>query len=82
MVEEIPILSAHIEGTIRAIAKLHADHREDAGRLQQLIERLTAWIGLPRFIAALTVVIELWIVGNVGILVSGKARIYRWQRKC
>ena len=24
MVEEIPILSAHIEGTIRAIAKLHA----------------------------------------------------------
>jgi hypothetical protein len=59
MVEEIPILSAHIEGTIRAIAKLHADHREEAGRLQQLIERLTAWIGLPQFIAALTVVIEL-----------------------
>lgn len=34
MVEEIPMLSAHIEDTIRAIAKLHADHREEAGRLR------------------------------------------------
>jgi uncharacterized membrane protein len=73
MVEEIPILPAHIEDTIRAIAKLHADHREEAGCLQQLVERLTAWIGRPQFIAALTVVIGLWIVGNVGILISGKA---------
>jgi uncharacterized membrane protein len=73
MADEIPILPAHIEDTIRAIAKLHADHREEAGSLQQLVERLTAWIGRPQFIAALTVFIGLWIVGNVGLLVSGKA---------
>jgi uncharacterized membrane protein len=73
MADEIPILPAHIEDTIRAIAKLHADHREEAGSLQQLVERLTAWIGRPQFIAALTVFIGLWIVGNVGILVSGQA---------
>ena len=72
MADEIPILPAHIEDTIRAIAKLHADHREEAGSLQQLVERLTAWIGRPQFIAALTVFIGLWIVGNVGLLASGK----------
>ena len=59
------ILPAHIEETIRAIAKLQADHREEAGALQRLVERLTAWIGQPRFIALLTVFVTLWILGNV-----------------
>jgi hypothetical protein len=34
MAAETPILPAHIEETIRAIAKLHADHREEAGRFK------------------------------------------------
>jgi uncharacterized membrane protein len=58
------ILPPHIEETIRAIAKLHADHREQAGTLQRVVERLTASIGRPRFIGALTVVVVLWTGGN------------------
>ena len=72
MVDETPILPAHIEDTIQAIAKLHADHRQEAGTLQRFIERLTAWIGRPRFIAALTVVIMLWVAGNVAMTLSGR----------
>lgn len=60
-----PILPAHIEDTLQAIAKLHADHRQSAGRLQRVVERLTALIGRPRFIALLTVVVTLWVGGNL-----------------
>ena len=55
MTEETPILPAHIEDTIQAIARLHAEHRQEAGTLQRLVERLTAWIGRPQFIAGMTV---------------------------
>lgn len=60
-----PILPAHIEATIAGIAKLHADHRLQMGNLQRLVERLTAWIGRPGFIAGLTVIVILWIAGNL-----------------
>jgi hypothetical protein len=36
LADETPILPAHIEDTIRAIAKLHADHHLEAGGLQRL----------------------------------------------
>ena len=72
MVDETPILPAHIEDTIQAIAKLHADHRQEAGTLQRFVERLTAWIGRPQCIAALTGVILLWIGGNVSMMLSGR----------
>ena len=63
------ILPAHIEETIQAIAKLQADHRKEARTLQRLVERLTASIGQPRFLALLTVLVTLWIIGN--LLASG-----------
>ena len=65
MAAETPILPAHIEDTIRAIAKLHADHRAEAGPIQRIVDRLTAWIGRPGFIALLTLVILLWTGGNL-----------------
>jgi uncharacterized membrane protein len=71
MPADTPILPPHIEETIRAIAKLHADHHEEAGTLQRVVERLTAWIGRPRFIAALTIVVSLWIGCNLVVLLSG-----------
>ena len=65
MVAATPILPAHIEDTIQAIARLHADHHQEAGTLQRMVERLTASIGRPQFIAALTTGIALWIGGNL-----------------
>lgn len=66
-----PILPAHIEDTIAAIAKLHADHRLEAGRLQRLVERLTAWIGRPNFVGGLTLIILLWAGGNTAVALAG-----------
>ena len=71
MVTETPILPAHIEETIQAIAKLHSDHRQEAGPLQRVVERATAWIGRPRFIAAMTGLVLAWIAGNVIAALSG-----------
>lgn len=71
MVATTPILPAHIEDTVRAIARLHSDHRQEAGTLQRLVERLTASIGRPQFIAALTTGIVLWIGGNLVALLYG-----------
>ena len=58
-------LPAHIEGTVETIAKLHADHDRKAGTLQRMVERLTAWIGRPRFIAGMNVVVVVWIAVNL-----------------
>jgi uncharacterized membrane protein len=71
MPADTSILPPHIDETIRAIAKLHADHHEEAGTLQRMVELLTAWIGRPRFIAALTVIVALWIGCNLVVLSSG-----------
>lgn len=73
MVDETPILPAHIEETIQAIAKLHTDHRQEAGTLQRTVERLTGWIGRPQFIAGMTVAIGLWVVGNLAAATAGAA---------
>ena len=47
MTAETPILPAHIQDTVEAITKLHAEHQQAAGRLQRVVERLTGWIGRP-----------------------------------
>lgn len=60
-----PILPAHIEETITAIAKLHADHRKESGRLQNFVDRLTAAVGQPVCIVWLSVFVSVWVVGNV-----------------
>ena len=71
MAAETPILPAHIEETIQAIAKLHSDHRREAGPVQRVVERLTGWIGRPGFIAGMTIAILLWVAGNLISLLSG-----------
>jgi uncharacterized membrane protein len=69
----LPILPAHIEDTIAAIAKLHADHRDEAGALQRVVDRATGWIGRPRFVAGLTVCVALWVAGNLAAAAIGLA---------
>jgi uncharacterized membrane protein len=65
-------LPPHVEETVMAIAKLHADHHQEAGRLQRLVERLTAWIGRPQFIAILFLLIFVWVAGNLIVGQSGQ----------
>ena len=70
---ETPILPSHIETTVEAIARLHADHLRKAGRLQRLVERVTAWIGRPVVLAGLTVLIAAWIGANLAARHLGAA---------
>ena len=71
MSDDPPILPAHIEETVLAIAQLHADHEARATPLQRFVDRLTARAGRPRFLALLTVLIVVWIAVNVGMVAIG-----------
>jgi uncharacterized membrane protein len=65
MNDPTPILPAHIEETIQAIARLQAEHRRNATPLQHNVERVTALIGRTTFVGGLTVVMVLWVGGNL-----------------
>lgn len=64
---DTPILPAHIEETVQAIAKLHAAHRNRATPLQRVVEQMTAQTGRPRFIGLLTVALAVWIGANLAL---------------
>ena len=59
------ILPPHIDETIRSIAQLHADHHQNATRMQRGADRLTAVLGRPLFIGVLTLAIGGWIGSNL-----------------
>ena len=61
----LPLLPVHIEETIRSIARLHAEHHQNATSLQRAVDRITGLLGRPRFIGALTVVGAGWISLNL-----------------
>ena len=65
MTDELPILPAHIQTTVEAIARLHDEHRRGATAIQRLVDRLTASIGRPRFVVLLTVTVLAWTSGNL-----------------
>jgi uncharacterized membrane protein len=60
-----PILPTHIEETIQTIARLHAEHHQNATPLQSAVDRTTALLGRPRFIGVLTVIVVGWISLNL-----------------
>ena len=66
-----PILPAHIEDTVRAIAELHAEHHRRATPVQRAVARLTSIVGRPRFVGVLTLVIISWIGLNLGLRAMG-----------
>lgn len=61
----VPVLPTHVEQTVGAIARLHAEHEGRATRLERVVERLTAWIARPAFIGLLTVAVAAWVGGNL-----------------
>jgi len=70
-----PVVPAHIEETIRSIARLHAEHHENATKLQRAVDRMTALLGRPGFIGLLTVVVAGWIGVNLLIIALGHRAI-------
>jgi hypothetical protein len=61
----LPLLPAHIEETIRSIARLRAEHHQNASPLQRVVDRITGLLGRPRFICVLTVIAAGWISLNL-----------------
>lgn len=62
---EAPILPAHIEQTVQAIAKLHADHHRRATPLQLVVDQMTALVARPAFVACVTLAVITWIGANL-----------------
>jgi uncharacterized membrane protein len=58
-------LPDHIEETIKSIARLHAGHHQTATRLQRAGERITGWVGSPRFLGVLTCLAAAWVSLNM-----------------
>ena len=53
-----------IAQNIEAIANLHIKTERKVGRTQRAIERVTAFLGRPRFLAFISVFVLLWIMAN------------------
>ena len=73
MVDETPILPAHIEETVQAIAKLHADHYARATPLQKLLDATTARAGRPSFIVGVVVLAVMWMTLN-GVMIAARLK--------
>jgi len=69
--DALPILPAHIDDTVREIAKLHAAHHARATPLQHVVDKLTARAGRPSFILLLTAVVVVWIAVNLALMATG-----------
>ena len=61
----------HIEETIRAIARLHAEHHAGATAHQRAVDRITFALGRPNFIVYLTCLLLVWMAGNAGAELLG-----------
>jgi uncharacterized membrane protein len=66
------ILPGHIEGTVQAIAKLHAEHHERATPFQKFTEDLTDRAGRPNFMVLLMVAVAGWIALNLAMVGLGR----------
>jgi uncharacterized membrane protein len=62
---------AHIEETIQSIAQLHAEHHQNATRLQRATDRTTAFLGHSRFISTVTILVIGWIGLNLLLAALG-----------
>jgi len=61
----VPAFSFHIDETISSIAKLRAEHQENATALQRVVDRMAKLLSRPWFIGAITFVITGWVGLNL-----------------
>ena len=70
---ESSALPEHIELAVQAIARLHAEHHQEASAADRLIDRLTAAVGRPAFLALLFLFVASWISLNLFLPSHGYA---------
>jgi cyclic lactone autoinducer peptide len=59
-----PILPAHIEDTVGAIARLQTQHELEATTLERLTEQVTATLGTPGALLAILLLTVAWTSAN------------------
>jgi uncharacterized membrane protein len=57
--------TVHIDETISSIEKLRAEHQEKATRIQRSVDRVAKFLGRPRFIASISLVVAGWVGLNL-----------------
>jgi uncharacterized membrane protein len=57
-------LPPHVEQTVRAVEELHLQHHHTANTVDRLLERVRVQVSRPAFIAALVLLVVLWIATN------------------
>jgi uncharacterized membrane protein len=70
--KRIPMLPAHIEATVQAIAEVHLQHQRGATPLQRAVDKVTSVVARPRFILAMTVAIAAWVTMNLMLAARGQ----------
>ncbi|WP_294532693.1 DUF1003 domain-containing protein [uncultured Rhodoblastus sp.] len=60
-----PVIPDHIDETISSIAKLRAEHRNKATKLQRMVDSMVKLVGRPQFIGVISLVIVGWIGVNL-----------------
>jgi uncharacterized membrane protein len=78
MTTDTPILPAHIEDTVQAIAKLHAEHYQQSTRLQRVVDCTTALVGRPGFVGLLMLVMLVWTLVNLNRVHFGTVGFLSW----
>jgi uncharacterized membrane protein len=63
----------HVEQTIEAVAELQREHHRRATPSQKAVVQLTALVGRPRFILALTTALVFWVGLNAAGRLAGYA---------
>ena len=62
---EPPTFPVHIEATISSIARLRAEHRDNATPLQRAFDRIAKLLVRPQFIGAISLLIVGWVGLNL-----------------
>lgn len=58
-------LPEHVEQSVRSIVDFKVEHARTATQSQRTVERVTAALGRPQFIAILAAFVCLWVAANV-----------------
>ena len=62
----------HIDEAVRSIALLHSEHQDKTTAAQRLINRISAVIARPHFVAFLTIGVAVWIGANLAAIGLGR----------
>ncbi len=65
----------HIDEAVRSIAQLHSEHHGRATAAQRVVNRTSAAIARPYFVALLTIGVAVWIGANLAAIALGRSAI-------